>query len=199
MKKIILILLLLFAYSCDDQANKNPDNPMANPDNPGANPNNPSGFADRIGRVYYAATEPCKAGDYSQYLTGVKSVTIECDHDGKLSRQANFYSLNYNSPYLVSESLYRADGSTERTTGYYASGSKSYESLYRVNGSIERVTSYRENGNTSYEILYRADGSKRKYQVFDMSGTLTSTTYYDLDEDICPSPSDTKCVGDDSD
>ncbi len=210
MKKIILILLLLFAYSCDDQANKNSDNP-----------NNPSGFTDKIGRVYYAANTPCKAGDYSQYPTGIKDVTIECDHDGKLSRQVSFKSpdfMNYTSPYKSAETLYRANGSTERNTEYEnngnkidehlyradgsqergirygMNGNKRYESLYRADGSQERSTSYYENRNKNRETLYRADGSRRKYQVFDMSGTPTSTTYYQADGEEQCSPSGTRCV-----
>ena len=163
MRKTILILLLsLFAYSCGDQANDNKATTI---------------MTDKIGRVYYAASTPCKAGDYSLYPTGVKSVTIECNHNDKLSKQVIFPDLkdlsNYNSPLPVGEILYRADGSRKSIVAYYPNSKKASEVMYSADGET-RIS----------ESTFRPDGT-----LMSRSSVGAGTTFYQADGTTpCPTP-----------
>ncbi len=131
------------------------------------------------------------------FPTGIKSAEIECENDGKISKQILFLKRSDSfNVYKDEEELYRSNGSKSRATHFYENGSKNIEWLYRSDGSRSRSTRFYKNGSKRNETLYRLDGTSRKYQSFDSSGVVTDTVYYQADENLC-SPVGTKCVASD--
>ena len=177
MKKIIIIFVLVL-FSCSENkkdVNTDADNGGTNGGNGGMKP-----MKDRVGKIHYAASTPCQAGDYSDYPHGLKTITIECEHDGKVSKVIFFY------PFL---NLSHAKN--------YNTLSKNSEILFRSDGTRDRFTQFSALGNKQLEFLYRADGTQRKYQQFNNDGTVSSTTYYMADGETFCAPSSTKCVDSD--
>ena len=166
-------------------------------------------MSDRVGKVYYAASTGCQAGDYSDYPHGLKSVTIECGHNGKLSKLIAFASYlsvgaanqakNYNTPTKRFEVLFRADGTRERWTTFHRNGNKWLEYLNSADGTIQSDSHFYQNGNKWSERLYRADETTRKVQYFNSDGTVRDTTYYMAGGITTCTPSTTKCVASDPD
>ena len=221
------ILMVLAIFGCSET--NSPGNNAGGGDK--INPDKgetPPPMRERVGKIHYAASTPCQAGDYSDYPHGVKSVTIECGHDGKLSKIINFSTvlwpvINYNTPpKKYSEVFYRASGVIERhtlfygnvnksmetlystegnavsNTGFYQNGNKSTETLYSTEGNRVSYTSFYENGNKHWVHSYRADGTLRKQVWFDTDGMVERTWFYDAEGVGCD-PLTTKCVGTDPD
>lgn len=173
MKIILISLIAVFLlFGCKENSTKEGDTKK------------PSGMTMGInsGVIHYTAATPCKAGDYSSFPTGIKNITIECDHDGKLSKiimYSVFFSQNYNNPVKSYETNYRGNGTRKTQISYYSDGTKSYESTYYKDGERKTYIDYNSDGTvrSGYPKCYDTDGTTTETCAQDEHGcTSTSTT-----------------------
>ncbi len=225
MKILVLTFILVAGMYCDDNLDNlvNVPGDMTNDPN---NPDVPGDMTDRIdGMIFYAASAPCKAGEYSYFPNGVKTIEIECYPNGKRKREKDFTSANGKDLYLSGDTKYRENGYFEssiyyniragsnilykssetiyndngisiQSISYHENGNKSFETIYNDNGIEIQNIFYSENGNKSSETIYREDGTLRKNIRYDSNGMITNTNYYMLDGSSCPDPA-IKCVSSD--
>ncbi len=100
----IFILVVVTVMSCKDESstdNLKPPRDMTN------NPMPPGDMTDRIdGMIFYAASAPCKAGEYSGVPDGVKSYEIECHANGTIRK-----NISYDSDGMITNTIYyKLDG-----------------------------------------------------------------------------------------
>ena len=146
-KKVFLILFILL--SCEENNNKTEMQDMTSP---------PDGMTDSVnGMIFYAASSPCKAGEYSMYPTGIKTAEIECHTNGKISSLKLFEHSDENGTDLVEtqEKTFWDNGNLKRWLNRDQDGSSdSSEHFFRMDGTLrKRTESYSTFNNDTNEIV----------------------------------------------
>jgi len=162
----------------------------------------PTDMNDRLPfKLYYAATTPCTAGDYSSMPTGIKNVSIECYSDGNLKSYKTF-SQNEKKPtinnlYISNEILYNSNGYRTKQTNYNENGTIWLEILYNSNGYRTKQTNYYNNGNKNNETLYTSMGENCQRTDFLENGMESGKRYYIINDnkefDTCTDTSQSNC------
>ncbi len=178
MKKIILILMMVLMASCG-VISKN-----SNDDSNDGNDNKPTGMTDGTNnknKVYYTASDGCKAGEYSTLPTGRREVKLECHANGRLKRYIYYgHGISY--------------GGHDPLKGY-----KTQEQTYDTNGIQTGYKAFDIHGEISYQSWYRSDGTARKYTSNTQNAQGETIYYYYTSAGLnawCQ-PFETKCVSTD--
>ena len=169
MKKLIFIIpAVLVLIGCGEETEITQETPMT--------------MGVNSGTIHFTATTPCQAGDYSEYPTGIKNITIECDHDGKLSKITRFYagytfnqkSANYKKPAKHSETEYYSNGFLKKYTIFTSDEKESTKATFREDGTRIKYTFY-SLGTIYYKFTYH-ENSKIKTRTWYHQGTTNKSS-----------------------
>ena len=135
----------------------------------------PTNMSDKIasGKVFYAANEPCKAGDYSQYPTGIKDITVECYEDGGIKKLITYADPFHREGYryitlLMSVATRLAYLDMHLPRVYHNSGRvKASETIYNEDGAIILFTIWDNTFKSTpkyAEWAFRGNGTALSYK-----------------------------------
>ena len=187
MKKILITIIILLIYSCNNQNKKNDVSKYKL-----------NGDVKSLTNTHYTAIEKfgeISKGERKREFDSYSDFEYEFNKEGNLSELLGYKpdgTLSYKTKYIYNEEgvlieskLYGKNWNTKSSYKFDVNGNKTERQNYKLDGGngIKYIYNYDNKGNRTEDSVYEIDGSIRKKETFkyDEKGNVIEKIRYKTD------------------